>query len=75
MVTIENLAAELVTMRNEMNAMQTSIILTQGLIGTRQQRSDEGEEQQGQEQRQGQNNKEIGFKIKDAQHLIPNTWT
>jgi len=68
-ITLEQVAAEIVTLRNEMNAMQTSVILTQGLIRTG------GRDGQRDEEREGKDKeKNISFKIKEAQHLIPAQW-
>ena len=67
-ITIEQLAAEIVTLRNEMNAMQTSVILTQGLIRTG------GRDVRDEEREEKDKEKNISFKIKEAQHLIPAQW-
>ena len=52
-------------LRIELNAMQQSIILAQGAQGYVHERGERGE---------GDGGKAMGYRIRDAQHLIPNQW-
>ena len=64
------LEAEVLQLRNEMNAVQTSMILTQGMI----KKSHSGEEDRGERDEAKDKEKNISFKIKESQHLIPAQW-
>ena len=71
MTTLEQVAEQVVQLRNEMNAMQTSVILTQGLIRSAATESRRGEEEGADRER----DKIISHKIKESQHLIPTPWS
>ena len=66
--TLEEVAAEVVTIRNELNAMQTSIILTQNLVAEAKRgaigREDEDEKF----------GKKVSMRIKENQGMMPKEW-
>ena len=71
MATLEEVAAEVTNIRNEMNAMQTALLITQSMIKKQTDR-EAAEDEDGEEKI---TLKYISFKIKECQHLTPTQWS